>query len=120
MLISRWPSVDGANDRQQRSDSFRHTDLPNSTREICVMSVVLRADREGGHATLVPIGSFDLAHATAVTQEVRKAGASLSGCRSVDVDLVQLDRIDGTGAVLLARLLDRLDADGCRASIVDG
>ena len=84
------------------------------------MSVALRADRAGDHATLVPIGSFDLTHATAVTQEVKKAEASLSGSCSVDVDLGQLDRIDGTGAVLLARLLDRLDADGCRASIVEG
>jgi phospholipid/cholesterol/gamma-HCH transport system permease protein len=84
------------------------------------MSVALRTDREGGHATLVPIGSFDLTHATAVTREIEKAEASLSGCRSVDVDLAQLDRIDGAGAVLLARLLDRLGADGCPASIVDG
>ena len=42
------------------------------------------------------------------------------GCGSVDVDLAQLDRIDGAGAVLLARLLDRLDADGRYASVVEG
>lgn len=83
------------------------------------MSVVLRADREGDHATLVPTGSFDLAHATAVALEVESAEAGLSGCRSVQVDLARLDRIDGTGAVLLARLLDRLDADGCRSSVVE-
>jgi phospholipid/cholesterol/gamma-HCH transport system permease protein len=84
------------------------------------MSVALRADREGGHATLVPIGSFDLAHATAVTLAVKNAEAGLSGCSSIDVDLAQIDRIDGTGAVLLARLLDRLDADGSRASVIEG
>jgi phospholipid/cholesterol/gamma-HCH transport system permease protein len=84
------------------------------------MSVALRADREGDHATLVPTGPFDLAHATAVTRAVKNAEASLSECCSVDVDLAQLDRIDGTGAVLLARLLDRLDADGRRTSIVEG
>ena len=50
----------------------------------------------------------------------RATEARLSGCRSVDVDLAQLDRIDGAGAVLLARLLDRLDADGRRAIIVEG
>jgi phospholipid/cholesterol/gamma-HCH transport system permease protein len=84
------------------------------------MSVAVRADREGGHATLVPTGPFDLAHATAVTRAVKEAEAGLTGCRSVDVDLAQLDRIDGAGAVLLARLLDRLDADGRRASVVGG
>lgn len=84
------------------------------------MSVALQADREGDHATLVPTGSFDLAHVTAVTQAVKNAEADLNGCCSVDVDLAQLDRIDGTGAVLLARLLDRLDADGRHASVVEG
>ncbi len=84
------------------------------------MSVALRTDREGGHATLVPTGPFDLAHATDVTQAVRDAEASLNGCRSVDVDLAQLDRIDGAGAVLLARLLDRLEADGRQPSVVQG
>lgn len=84
------------------------------------MSVALQADREGDHATLVPTGSFDLTHVTAVTQAVKNAEADLNGCCSVDVDLAQLDRIDGTGAVLLARLLDRLDADGRHASVVEG
>ncbi len=84
------------------------------------MSVVLRADREGDHAILVPTGPFDLAHATAVALEVESAESSLSGCRSVQVDLARLERIDGTGAVLLARLLDRLDANGCRSSVVEG
>jgi phospholipid/cholesterol/gamma-HCH transport system permease protein len=84
------------------------------------MSVALQTDQEGDHATLVPTGPFDLAHATAVTQAVKDAEAGLSGCSSVDVDLAHLDRIDGTGAVLLARLLDRLDADGRHASVVEG
>jgi phospholipid/cholesterol/gamma-HCH transport system permease protein len=43
----------------------------------------------------------------------------LKGCVSVDVDLAQLDRIDGAGAVLLARLLDRLDADGRQARVIE-
>jgi phospholipid/cholesterol/gamma-HCH transport system permease protein len=61
-----------------------------------------------------------LAHATVVGQELESAEARLSGCRSIDVDLAQLDRIDGAGAVLLARFFDRLDAAGCRTSIVEG
>src|SRR6516164_11788043 len=42
------------------------------------------------------------------------------GCGSVDVDLAQIDRIDGAGAVLLARLLDRLDTDGRQATVIEG
>jgi phospholipid/cholesterol/gamma-HCH transport system permease protein len=83
------------------------------------MSVAIRADREGEHAILVPIGSFDLAHATAAAWAVESAEASLYGCRVVDVDLTQLDRIDGAGAVLLARLLDRLDEEKHRVNVVE-
>jgi phospholipid/cholesterol/gamma-HCH transport system permease protein len=68
----------------------------------------------------VPIGPFDLAHAMAAAQAVENAEAGLSGCVSVDVDLAQLDRIDGAGAVLLARLFDRLYADGRRARVIEG
>jgi len=54
----------------------------------------------------------------AAAQEIENAEARLSGCASVDVDLAQLDRIDGAGAVLLARLCDRLDAeDATRTSL---
>jgi phospholipid/cholesterol/gamma-HCH transport system permease protein len=38
----------------------------------------------------------------------------------VDVDLRHLDRIDGTGAVLLARLLDHLDTEGAHPHAVEG
>ena len=84
------------------------------------MSVAVRANREGDKASLVPTGPFDLAHATAIVQAIQSAEASLNGCRSVDVDLVQVEQIDGTGAVLLARLLDRFAACGCRATVVEG
>src|SRR6516225_9645147 len=84
------------------------------------MSVAIRVDREGDRARLVPCGSFDLANALAVAQAMDDAEARLSGCVSVDIDLAQLDRIDGAGAVLLARLLDRLDAEGHHARIIEG
>jgi len=84
------------------------------------MGVAVRTDREGDRASLVLTGPFDLAHAPAVAEGVESAEACLGGCRSVDVDLSQLDRIDGAGAVLLARLLDRLDADKCGTRIVEG
>jgi phospholipid/cholesterol/gamma-HCH transport system permease protein len=84
------------------------------------MSVAIRADREGNHARLVATGPFDLAHATMAARAVENAEALLAGCGSVDVDLAQLERIDGAGAVLLARLLDRLDAGGHHARVIEG
>jgi len=84
------------------------------------MSVAVRIEREGDHASVVLTGSFDLAHTTAVAEAVQGAEARLNGCCSVDIDVTQLDRIDGAGAVLMARLLDRLDADGPRACVVEG
>src|SRR5688572_19780610 len=82
------------------------------------MSVVLRAHREGDHACLVPSGPFDLAHAKELARAVEDARLHLDGCRSVDVDLSHLDRIDGAGAFLLASLLDRLDANGRRTNVI--
>jgi phospholipid/cholesterol/gamma-HCH transport system permease protein len=84
------------------------------------MDVTVQARREGDHASLLLTGPFDLAHAAAVEQAVESVEENLGRCRSVDVDLVKLDRIDGAGAVLVARLLDRLDANGRRASVVEG
>ena len=74
------------------------------------MHVELGVDRDGDCARLAPRGAFDLAHVPAVARAVAGLGSGLEGCRSIDVDLAHLDRIDGAGAVLLARLLDRLDA----------
>jgi phospholipid/cholesterol/gamma-HCH transport system permease protein len=76
------------------------------------MTVAIRAEREGDRARLVPVGAFDVAHAPAVAKAVAHVSSDLEACRSIDVDLTHLDRIDGAGAVLLARLLDRLDANG--------
>jgi phospholipid/cholesterol/gamma-HCH transport system permease protein len=52
-----------------------------------------------------------------VRQAAKSIERSIAGCRAIDVDLTQLDRIDGTGAVLLARLLDALDTTGCRTTV---
>jgi phospholipid/cholesterol/gamma-HCH transport system permease protein len=84
------------------------------------MSVVaIRGGREGDRGRLVPTGPFDLAHATAVAQAVEHARPDFEGCRFIEVDLAQLDGMDGTGAVLLARFLDRLDPDGDRTRVVE-
>ena len=80
------------------------------------MSATVRVDRVGDHAIIIPTGPFDLAHTTAVARTVEGIERRLSGCVSVDVDLQQLERIDGAGAVLLARFLDRLDAEGHHTS----
>lgn len=84
------------------------------------MNVAIRADRQGDHARIAPTGSFDLPHATTAARAVEDAEALLAGCGSVDVDLAHLDRVDGAGAVLLARLLDWLDKDGCHANVIEG
>ena len=84
------------------------------------MSVAIRANLEGDHARIVPSGPFDLAHATATARAVEDAEARLSGCVLVDVDLAQLHRIDGAGAVLLGRLFDRLDTDGRHVQVIEG
>src|SRR6187551_2996117 len=55
----------------------------------------------------------------AVARAVEGAEHGLNGCRSVDVDLGHLDRIDGTGAALLARFFERLDAAGQRTNVAE-
>ncbi len=82
-------------------------------------SVDIRADARGDHARLVPAGPFDLPHAAAVARAVDDMPPRLQAYKSIDVDLGHLDEIDGAGAVLLARLFDRLDASGRRTQIVD-
>jgi phospholipid/cholesterol/gamma-HCH transport system permease protein len=84
------------------------------------VNVGIRVDRNLDHAAIVLSGPFDLAHLTEVTHAVQSAEAHLNGCHSADVSLAEVNRIDGTGAVLLARLLDRLAASGCRTDIARG
>ena len=78
----------------------------------------VRTDREGDRVRLTPAGPFDLAHATIAAQEIANAEGSLNGCRAVELDLSAVERVDGTGAVLLARLLDRLVAAGRTIHVV--
>ena len=86
---------------------------PNTSgRDISVVAVSAEADAKG--ARLVPAGSFDLAHASAVVRAVEQAERDLSASGDVDLHLSSLERIDGSGALLLARLIDRLEARGHR------
>jgi phospholipid/cholesterol/gamma-HCH transport system permease protein len=89
-----------------------------AARKSPLMNIAVRTEREGDSLRLVPVGAFDVAHAPAVAQAVAQVPPDLEGCRSIDLDLTHLDRIDGAGAVLLARFLDRLDVDGDRTRIV--
>ena len=76
------------------------------------MSVSVHAQGEGGRGRVTPAGAFDLAHAPAVARALNEAEPRLEGCRTVDVDLGQIGRLDGTGAALIARFLDQLAASG--------
>src|SRR6476469_9345580 len=83
------------------------------------MSVAIRAEADGARTRLVPAGTFDLAHATAVVRAVEQAERDLIASGDVDLHLSALDRIDGSGAVLLARLIDRLEARGLRTRLIE-
>ena len=81
--------------------------------------VVVRTDRDGDRVRLTPAGPFDLAHATPAARAIANAERELDGCIAVALDLTDIERIDGTGAVLLARLLDRLAASGRTVRVVE-
>jgi len=81
------------------------------------VNVDVRVERKLDHATIVLSGPFDLQHSTEVVHTVQNAEPLLDGCHSADVSLAQVNRIDGTGAVLLTRLLERIAAKGCRTDV---
>jgi len=82
-------------------------------------SVDIRTHADGDRTRLAPEGSFDLSHAASVAQVLDGAFTGLEPARPIDVDLTRVERIDGAGAVLLARLFDRLDASGHRTRVLE-
>jgi len=82
--------------------------------------VNIEIERDGDRVRLVPAGSFDLSHAATAMGVLERLRPAVEGCQSVELDLAKLARLDGTGAVLLARLLDRLEAMGHRTQVVAG
>ena len=83
------------------------------------MDAVVRADREGDRARLTPVGPFDLPHAVTAARAIASVETTLAGCRTVELDLAKVDDLDGTGAVQLARLLDRVAAAGPRTHVLE-
>src|SRR6187455_1633559 len=83
------------------------------------MSVAIKVEADGERTRLVPAGTFDLAHAGAVVRAVEQAERDLVASGDVDLHLSALERIDGSGAVLLARLVDRLEARGLRTHLIE-
>jgi phospholipid/cholesterol/gamma-HCH transport system permease protein len=83
------------------------------------MGVEVRAQRQDEHVRLVVSGGLTLANAVAVERALADAESALDGCRRLDVDLAGASEVDGSGAVLIARLLDRLEASGCRAAVLE-
>lgn len=86
------------------------------------MSVVIRLNVDDEHAHLIPTGSFDLTQAADIARAVAETERdlrNLDGRRAVILDLSSLQRIDGSGAVLLAGLIDRLEARGLRTRCIE-
>ena len=96
--------------------TFTRLFVPSRCTDFAV-NVDVQVDRELEHATIVLSGPFDLAHSTEVVRAVQRAEAHLDGCHSAEVSLTRVNRMDGTGAVLLARLLERLATNGCRTEV---
>ena len=88
-------------------------------RPSAIGGVNIRADTDGDRGRLAPTGSFDLDHAPSVVLAIKQMPPGLERCLSIDVDLAHLDRFDGSGAVLLAELLDRLETNGHRTHILE-
>ena len=85
-----------------------------------LQQVDVRTTRDGEHAIVTLSGPFDLANALAISQAIENTESTLRGCRSIDLEVSQLERIDGAGAVLLSRFLKRLNATGASASVIGG
>jgi phospholipid/cholesterol/gamma-HCH transport system permease protein len=81
------------------------------------MSATIHVNRQGGPIRLRPEGAFDLAHAATLGDEMRAAADTCAGCKRAELDLEKLTHLDGTGAALLARLLDQVEEAGADISV---
>jgi phospholipid/cholesterol/gamma-HCH transport system permease protein len=76
-------------------------------------------ERHGERGRLSLSGCFELDNASFIEHELSSAKRDLESCMSVDLTLAGLQHIDGAGAVLLARLIDRLEASGQRVQVIE-
>jgi phospholipid/cholesterol/gamma-HCH transport system permease protein len=65
---------------------------------------------------LVLAGRFDLEHVVDVEQALSEVRSQLGGATAVAIDVDRVELVDGAGATLIARAIDRLDADGVSVS----
>jgi phospholipid/cholesterol/gamma-HCH transport system permease protein len=72
----------------------------------------LETQRDGAAVRLRPSGGFELGRVPTIQSQIETAEQALTGGEEVTLGLGGLDRIDGAGAVLLARLVDRLEERG--------
>jgi phospholipid/cholesterol/gamma-HCH transport system permease protein len=81
------------------------------------VSAAIRLSREGSRSDLSIAGRIDLPNLAAVAREIAEVASDLGTAPSVDVHLDDVAHIDGSGAVLVARLLDDLERAGRRVAI---
>jgi phospholipid/cholesterol/gamma-HCH transport system permease protein len=79
----------------------------------------VRAEPQGDHTRVISAGSYDLPHVMSAARALTDIEASLGGCERLELDLSEVRRIDGTGAVVLARFLDRVATRGAAAHVAD-
>ena len=77
------------------------------------------SEREGDRVRLVPSGLFDLAHAPSIERSLEEVESELGRSEKIEISLAHIEHLDRAGAVLLARLIDRLDAAGRHVRVVE-
>lgn len=88
---------------------------PAESHIICHASV----ERTGEKGRLLLSGYFDLDNASAIERVLETSEHELERCTDVDLSLRGLQHIDGAGAVLLARMIERLEGRGQRVQVIE-
>ena len=74
---------------------------------------------KGDSARVKPEGRFDLDNIAALTRDLESADSDLGQAAHLDLDLSGLERIDGAGAVLLARWIDHQEEAGREIRVIE-
>lgn len=89
-------------------------DLVRSGRAVGLLTIT--TELNAGEHTIALMGELDLANADAVEAELERAAAT--DCRSIVLDLSQLEFMDSSGVALLMRATQSARADSNRLAIV--